>query len=103
LLLRVGRSQHARLFHEHLELHFTLFIDPSFDAPLLSNQYLAQLLPHLLQLCFRDLIARKLRILGLRILDELIELLLISRLFEEFLNLGIRDIRGGRGRLIWLL
>ena len=69
-----------------------LLIDARGNCPLLADEHLAQLVPDLFHLFFRNLAAGHLRVLRLGIVNELIKPCLVTGLFEKLFNLLVGDV-----------
>src|SRR3989442_9990185 len=91
----VSRSQHTRLLEHDLQFHATLLVDTRSDSFALTNQHLAQLVTNLFHLLVRNLLASHHLIVCLRVFQKLLEAIFLARLFEECVELSVRNLRRG--------
>src|SRR5712691_2960738 len=92
LLLSIGLRQDSRLLEFYLQFDRMLPVNAGSNCATLPNENLSQLAFDLLKLLLGNLAAGKLRIFGLRVVDELIKLCLISGLFEKVFYLLVSNV-----------
>src|SRR5689334_2183230 len=91
-ILRVLLGQHSRFLQNGLQANLRFLVEALLFGFTLGNVNTAKTLLQHVQLLFRNFLFGKLWVLGLGIVDDLIEPRLIARFFEVVFNFLVRDV-----------